>query len=253
MEYFLQVIMVIAFGAIFGSYATLFVYRLPRGESCFGRYFGKKSRCPNCGFTLMTRDLIPLLNWIVTCGKCRSCKTKIPRIHLFVELSTTILFLFCFVNFGFTQEFIVNCLIATAMIIIISCDVTHKKFTDQAMIFLAFFVMIDRLLIDQNLVNIVYSVLTSVIVSSIFYQIMYKKLNYIFSNQNQIFDYIKFILIASLALDYQLFLYYFLQVLIILAILIFFKIITKKNHLSIGYVFVFPLLWMLIIQPITIN
>lgn len=242
-----------AFGAIFGSYATLFVYRLPRGESCFGRYFGKKSRCPHCGFTLMTRDLIPLLNWIVTCGKCRSCKTKIPRIHLFVELSTTILFLICFLNFGFNQEFMVNCLIATAMVIIISCDITHKKFTDQAMIFLAFLVIINRLLIDQNLLNIVYSVLTAVILSGIFYQIIYKKLNYIFSNQHEVFDYIKFMLIASLALDYEKFLYYFFQILVVLAVLIFFKIITKKNHLAIGYVFVFPLLWMIIIQPINLN
>ena len=95
MENIFEIILVIAFGAIFGSYATLFAYRLPREESCFGRYFGKKSRCPNCGYTIITRDLIPLLNWIITCGKCRSCKTKIPRIHLFVELSTTILFLIC--------------------------------------------------------------------------------------------------------------------------------------------------------------
>jgi len=253
MEFTLQIIMIIAFGAIFGSYATLFAYRLPRGESCFGRYFGKKSRCPNCGFTLMTRDLIPLINWLVTCGRCRSCKTKVPRVHLFVELTTTILFLFCFANFGFTQEFVVNCMIATAMVIIMACDITHKKFTDPAMIFLAFFIIIDRLIVDQNLLNIVYSVLTAVIISSIFYQIIYKKLHYLFPNQHQVFDYIKFMLIASLALDYQLFLYYFVQVLVILTILIFFRILTKKNHLSIGYVFVFPLLWILIIQPISIN
>ena len=250
MENIFEIILVIAFGAIFGSYATLFAYRLPRGESCFGRYFGKKSRCPNCGFTIITRDLIPLLNWIITCGKCRSCKTKIPRIHLFVELSTTILFLICYLNFGFTELFIVNCLIAVSMVVIIACDITHKKFTREALTFLLFFDTINRVLYDQTLSNILYSLALGIIGAVIFYKLICKKFSYIFSDEEQFFDYIKFILIASVALDYQSFLYYFFQVMFILSLLSFFKVFSKKNIISIGYVFVFPLLWMLIIQPI---
>jgi len=250
MENIFEIILVIAFGAIFGSYATLFAYRLPREESCFGRYFGKKSRCPNCGFTIITRDLIPLLNWIITCGKCRSCKTKIPRIHLFVELSTTILFLICYLNFGFTEIFIINCLIAVAMVVIIACDITHKRFTREALIFLLFFVTINRVLFDQTLVSILYSLSLGIITSAIFYKLIYKKFNYIFVNEKQFSDYIKFILIASIALDYQSFLYYFFEVMFILLLLSFFKVFSKKNIISIGYVFAFPLLWILIIQPI---
>ncbi|MBM3579804.1 MAG: prepilin peptidase, partial [Alphaproteobacteria bacterium] len=86
------IILAATFGAIFGSYATLFAYRLPRDESCFGRYFGQKSSCPSCGATIRTRDLIPLINWLVTLGRCSKCQHKIPRIHLFVELVTTALF-----------------------------------------------------------------------------------------------------------------------------------------------------------------
>ena len=250
MENIFEIALVIIFGAIFGSYATLFAYRLPRGESCFGRYFGKKSRCPNCGFTIITRDLIPLLNWIITCGKCRSCKTKIPRIHLFVELSTTILFLICYLNFGFTEIFIVNCLIAVSLVVIMACDITHKKFTNQALIFLLFFATINRVLFDQTLANIVYSLTLGIVVSAIFYKIIYKNFSYIFINEEHFFDYIKLILIASVALDYQSFLYYFFEVMFILSLLSFFKVFSKKNIISIGYVFIFPLLWILIIQPI---
>ena len=250
MENIFEIILVIAFGAIFGSYATLFAYRLPREESCFGRYFGKKSRCPNCGYTIITRDLIPLLNWIITCGKCRSCKTKIPRIHLFVELSTTILFLICYLNFGFTEIFIINCLIAVALVVIMACDITHKRFPREALIFLLFFVTINRVLFDQTLVSILYSLSLGIITSAIFYKLIYKKFNYIFVNEKQFSDYIKFILISSIALDYQSFLYYFFEVMFILALLSFFKVFSKKNIISIGYVFVFPLLWILIIQPI---
>ena len=74
--------------------------------------------------------------------------------------------------------------------------------------------------------------------------------NYIFVNEKQFSDYIKFILIASIALDYQSFLYYFFEVMFILSLLSFFKVFSKKNIISIGYVFAFPLLWILIIQPI---
>ena len=250
MENIFEIALVIIFGAVFGSYATLFAYRLPRGESCFGRYFGKKSRCPHCGFTIITRDLIPLLNWIITCGKCRSCKTKIPRIHLFVELSTTILFVACYLNFGFTEIFIVNCLIAVAMVIIIASDITHKKFTREALTFLLFFVTINRVLFEHTLINIVYSLTLGVIFSSIFYKLIHKKINYISTNESQFLDYIKFILIASIALDYQSFLYYFFEVMFILLLLSFFKVFGKKNIISIGYVFIIPLLWLLIIQPI---
>ena len=96
MEHILGIIFAATLGAIFGSYATLFSYRLPLGESCFGRYFGPKSRCPQCDTIIRTRELIPLLNWLFTRGKCRSCKSKIPRTHLFVEVTTTSLFILCY-------------------------------------------------------------------------------------------------------------------------------------------------------------
>jgi leader peptidase (prepilin peptidase)/N-methyltransferase len=77
MEQFFGIIISAAFGAIFGSYATLFAYRLPLNESCFGRYFGPKSRCPQCDTIIRTRELIPLVNWLFTLGRCKNCQTKI--------------------------------------------------------------------------------------------------------------------------------------------------------------------------------
>lgn len=250
MENFFELILIIIFGAIFGSYATLFAYRLPRQESCFGRYFGKKSRCPNCGRTLITRELIPLINWIITFGKCRSCKSKIPRIHFFIEFSTTLLFVICYLNFGFTEIFIIKSMIAVVMIVAIACDITHKKFTHEVLNFLLVFIVIDRILHDKQLINIVYSGLLGVILSVIFYKVICQKYRDIFANDVQIFDYIKFILIASVALDYQSFLYYFFEVALILSLLFVFNIAGKRKIIALGYVFILPLLWMLIIQPI---
>ena len=115
MEHLFGIIISAMFGAIFGSYATLFAYRLPLGESCFGRYFGPKSRCPECDTIIKTRDLIPLLNWLMTLGRCRNCQAKIPRTHLFIELSTTILFVLCYLKFSFGEEFIIYALLSAGL------------------------------------------------------------------------------------------------------------------------------------------
>jgi hypothetical protein len=251
MENFFEIIFVTIFGAIFGSYATLFAYRLPRGESCFGRYFGKKSRCPNCNSTIITRDLIPILNWLITLGRCRYCKVKIPKIHLFVELLTTILFIICYLNFGFNEKFIINALIAVTMVVMVACDISHKRFTNQALIFLLFFVSISRVIEELTIINMIYSLLFGVLVVVIFYKLFIQKFTYLFSNEDQYFDYIKLILIASIGLNIQEFLFYFLEVTLILLIFFFLNILnSKKNKISFGYIFIFPLIWMLLIQPL---
>lgn len=250
MENILSLILVVAFGAIFGSYATLFAYRLPRNESCFGRYFGKKSRCPNCNSTIITRDLIPLINWVITFGKCRFCKIKIPRIHFFVEFLTTTLFVFCYLNFGFTEKFIINSLIAVSLVILMAIDITHKKFTDPALIFLLFFVTINRIVEENTMINIVHSLLVGIIFTAIFFKLFIKKFVELFANENQYFDYIKLILIAAVALNYQNFIFYFILILTILILLLSFKIFSIKKNISLGFVFIIPLIWMLIIQPL---
>lgn len=250
MENILSIILVSAFGAIFGSYATLFAYRLPRNESCFGRYFGKKSRCPNCNSTIITRDLIPLLNWIITFGKCRVCKIKIPRIHFLVELLTTILFVCCYLNFGFTEKFIINSLISCAMVVILAIDITHKKFNDLALIFLLFFVTINRIIEENTMINIIHSLLIGIIFATIFFKLFIKKFTDFFKEESQYFDYIKLILIASIALNYQNFIFYFILIITILILLLSFKILSVKKNISLGFVFVIPLVWMLIFQPL---
>ena len=243
MESFFGIILSIVFGAIFGSYATLFAYRLPRQESCFGRYFGPKSRCPKCGITIITRDLIPLINWIITFGKCRNCKNKIPRIHLFVEITTTILFLICYLNFSFSEKFIIYAMISVSLVVLLACDITHKIFPQPVFIFLLFFITIDRVIDDQTILNIIYSAIVGVIIVSIFIKIFSEKLNYFFSNKTQLYDYSKFILIASLGLNYLEFLYYSVVVMVILTFLSAIHILGKKNPLNFGYVFIIPYIW----------
>lgn len=250
MEQIFGILLSAAFGAIFGSYATLFAYRLPRDESCFGRYFGQKSRCPECSTIIRTRDLIPLLNWLFTLGKCSKCHAKIPRTHLFIEFATTTLFVLFYLKFDFSQQFILYALISVSAVILLVCDFTHNKLPQQLLIFLLMISLANRVLIDGNVIDVIFSVSIGVIFAAIFYQIFYKKTSGIFANQSQSLDYTKFILITSVQFGLQSFLFYFFAVMLILTSLLILNIPNKKNRNNYGYVLIVPFLWMLLFYPL---
>jgi prepilin signal peptidase PulO-like enzyme (type II secretory pathway) len=233
MEQIFGLILSMAFGAVFGSYATLFAYRLPRGESCFGRYFGQKSRCPNC-------------NSIITLGKCRKCSVKIPRIHLFVELSCTILFALCYLKFSFSEEFILYAMISVGLVILAACDFTHKVFPQPILIFILISIIANRAIEDQSIIGMVNSGVIGVICSTIFYKIFYKRTVGFFVNEKQSFDYAKFILVASLALDIPSLLLYFFSVMVIFTVLLLLKVPNKQPNLPLGYVLIIPFISLLL-------
>lgn len=248
----LGVVLSAIFGAVFGSYATLFAYRLPLKESCFGRYFGPKSRCPKCDTIIRTRELIPLINWLFTWGKCNNCKVKIPRTHLFIEVATTSLFVICYLKFGFSENFIIYSLICVGAVVLLATDFTHRTFPQPALNYILMIGLANRVLKEGNIIDVVFSASIGVILAVIFYQIFYKKTKGLFANQGQSFDYTKFILIASVCLDLQLFLFYFFAVMLTFCIILILDIPTKKKRSNFGYSLVVPFMWLMLYPPLTI-
>jgi prepilin signal peptidase PulO-like enzyme (type II secretory pathway) len=249
MEQFFGIILSAVFGAIFGSYATLFAYRLPLGESCFGRYFGPKSRCPNCNTTIRTRELIPLLNWLFTLGRCKKCQVKIPRTYLFIESATTILFVLCYLKFSFSEEFLIYSLISVGLVILLATDFTHRVFPQSILNFILMVGVANRVLQDQNIIDVTYSAAIGTVLAIIFYQIFYKKTNANLVSQTQAFDYTKFVLLASICLQQNLFLFYFFTVMVILTIFSFLNLLNKRKRLNFGYVLIIPFFWLMLYSP----
>jgi hypothetical protein len=249
MEQLFGTMLAAIFGAIFGSYATLFAYRLPLGESCFGRYFGPKSRCPQCDTVIRTRELIPLINWLFTLGRCKTCQTKIPRTHLFIEATTTILFVLCYVKFSFGQEFIIYSMISVGLVILLATDFTHKIFPQQVLNFILMIGLANRVLQDQNIIDVIFSAAIGVIFSVIFYQIFYKKTNGLFASEHQSFDYTKFILIVAVCLPMHIFLFYFFAVMLILTMFLIFDVPNKRRRANFGYALIIPFFWLMLYSP----
>jgi leader peptidase (prepilin peptidase) / N-methyltransferase len=74
---------VFIFGACIGSFLSVILHRTRTNESfCRGR-----SKCPKCSHVLSVLDLVPLVSWITSGGKCRYCKKPVSWQYPALELT----------------------------------------------------------------------------------------------------------------------------------------------------------------------
>ena len=85
-------------GLAFGSFLNVCISRIPDDESVVR----PRSHCRSCGALISWRDNIPLLSWIVLRGRCRRCGAPISLRYPTVELLTALLFVACYLSFGWT-------------------------------------------------------------------------------------------------------------------------------------------------------
>ena len=81
-------IIIFLMGITFGSFYTLAVYRIPKGQDITHTH----SYCPNCNHKLNILDLIPLFSYIFLGAKCRYCKQKIRPRYFILEAISGIFF-----------------------------------------------------------------------------------------------------------------------------------------------------------------
>jgi leader peptidase (prepilin peptidase)/N-methyltransferase len=75
-------------GLVFGSFLTVLVYRIPRGESVVL----PGSACPQCGTPISPRDNIPVVSYVALRGRCRHCGARISAQYPMTEAMTAALF-----------------------------------------------------------------------------------------------------------------------------------------------------------------
>ena len=81
-------VVIFLIGIVFGSFYTLAVYRIPKGQDITHT----RSYCPKCNHKLSFLDLIPVFSYIFLGGKCRYCKEKIRPRYFIIELISGISF-----------------------------------------------------------------------------------------------------------------------------------------------------------------
>lgn len=83
----LRAVVALPFGLALGSFMTVAVHRLPRGESVVR----PRSRCPGCGAEIGARDNVPVLSWLLLRGRCRHCGERISVEYPLIEFGTAAL------------------------------------------------------------------------------------------------------------------------------------------------------------------
>lgn len=80
----IRALVALPFGLVVGSFMTVAVHRLPKGESVVR----PRSRCPACGAEIGARDNVPVLSWLLLRGRCRRCGERISAEYPLLELAT---------------------------------------------------------------------------------------------------------------------------------------------------------------------
>jgi prepilin signal peptidase PulO-like enzyme (type II secretory pathway) len=122
-----EIILVLLFGLCFGSFATLAIYRLPRGDGIVAG----RSRCPNCLTSLAARDLIPVLSWLLQKGRCRYCKTHFSSRYPLIELATASLFIITYLMHGISLASVLLMLMSVPLIVMVMVDLEHMIIPDE--------------------------------------------------------------------------------------------------------------------------
>lgn len=74
-------------GLVAGSFIALVSSRLPHDEPIVMT----RSRCRSCDARLEPRDLVPLLSFALSRGRCRHCQTPIPRRYPLIEITAAVI------------------------------------------------------------------------------------------------------------------------------------------------------------------
>ncbi|MDD3726483.1 MAG: prepilin peptidase [Candidatus Ratteibacteria bacterium] len=119
-------IIIFILGLIFGSFANVVIYRLPKGKSIVS----PGSQCPSCGKNILWYDNIPLLSYILLRGRCRFCKASISYRYFVVELITGLLFLALYLKFGLTIDLSIYALFILCLLIMGFIDIDTYLISD---------------------------------------------------------------------------------------------------------------------------
>lgn len=126
MEYFFLFLI----GSVMGSFYFVVGTRLPENKSIIkpGSY------CPQCNHPLKWYDLIPILSYILSGGKCRYCKKYISFLYPIIEIATGISFALSFLLFGYGYLFFASIIIFSLVILIFITDFKYYIILDSPLI-----------------------------------------------------------------------------------------------------------------------
>ena len=91
------------FGAAFGSFLNVVIYRVPLRMSIIA----PRSHCFSCKTPIRFKDNIPIIGYLLLGGKCRDCGVSYSSRYPLVELLTGLITLVLGMRYGLSNYFII--------------------------------------------------------------------------------------------------------------------------------------------------
>jgi leader peptidase (prepilin peptidase)/N-methyltransferase len=135
-EFIFNILASLVFGTLIGSFLNVVIWRLPKNMGLGGR-----SQCPKCKHQLRSFELLPLLSYVSSNGKCRNCGKPISIRYLLIEGLTGLLFVIAWLvyqpDFGHPLQwilFIKALVVISAAIVIFAIDYEHFLILDKVLL-----------------------------------------------------------------------------------------------------------------------
>jgi len=123
---YLLYIFVFLFGACFGSFGNVLIYRMPLRKNIVGR-----SQCTSCNAFIPWYRNIPVVGYFFNKGRCFNCKTSYSVRYPIVELIVAILWTVLFHLYGPTWLFAEYCLLSFGLVVGSFIDIDHMILPDE--------------------------------------------------------------------------------------------------------------------------
>lgn len=91
---------IFAFGACWGSFLNVCIWRIPRGESLSKA----ASHCTSCGAKIKWFDNIPVVSFLLLHGRCRNCRQPYSCRYFLVELFCGAVFALLLLKTGLSKQ-----------------------------------------------------------------------------------------------------------------------------------------------------
>ncbi len=148
LPFWYQILMISVIGVVIGSFLNVVIYRLNTGKSLAGH-----SHCMSCSHRLRWYELLPLISYVFLKGRCSQCGCSIPVRYFIVELSTAILFLIVFLQFGIGLLFLFSVILVSVLMVVMVYDIYHMIIPDKLVVIISVLAVTHFFLIYGTTVN----------------------------------------------------------------------------------------------------
>ena len=117
-------------GLCMGSFLNCLAWRIVHGESALkGR-----SHCDVCGHVLGPRDLVPVVSYLASKGRCRYCGARLSARHLLAELATGITYVLVLLKYDISLQALQWVLYGSVLLLCAFADLEGYIIPDGALI-----------------------------------------------------------------------------------------------------------------------